>query len=706
MNADFLSHKRATSVSLLGMVVQIVLAVTTLVYATYARDHAGFTIALYILLGVPAWLALAILYDAHRRERIEEMEARTLDEGVPSGSVFKDSGDELRVAARRLRLVHRVFIPAVSLLIAAGLIGVGWWRFSSGSGRVSIDNFHAVGNHGWPIGIGVSLAVVAFMLARYVSGMAMQKVWANLRGGAAATVGSALFGLALAIAHFIDIPGPDAPVRYLQVAVPLVMMGLGFEICLNFLVDIYRPRKAGEAPRPAFDSRVLGFVAAPDYVAKSIGEAINYQFGFDVSSSWFYRLLSRWVVALVAVGLIVMWLTTSLAVVQPHQRAMVLRFGSVVRRDVPPGMHLKMPWPIDTVHVPEFGARDPKTNVYRTLSRTATGIREIQLGSSPPNETGPILWTNEHAIKEAYMLIQPPTGEQGAGKDLSLVALELPLHYVVTDVLLYDELGPPEQRDDLLRAVAQREATIYLSSVPEDQILAGRRSDIAGELRQRIEAAFAGLNVGPDGTPRGAGVEVLFVGVAGVHPPKEVAPNFEFVIQAEAKQEGLVQSAEAEAIGTLTRVVGDASRAKDIIRELDALEAVKNQQSAAAESDRASFDEAIALQEVKIEQLLAEASGTAGAQILAAKADRWARHMGERARATRYAGELATFQASPEIHRASLYLGAVAESIGNARLYIVPGGVPVRVQLDLKDRDTGLDTFRPNPDGSTSGSTP
>lgn len=716
MNADYLSHKRATSVSLLGMVLQVILGVTTLIYSVYAKDHAGFTAALYILLGVPVWVCLAIVYDAHRRERIEEMEARSLDAGGGvASSVFQDSGDVLRVASRRLKSIHRFFVPGIGLLVAGGLIAVGMWRFSSGRGRVSLDTFHPITNHGWPIGIGIGLAVIAFMLARYVSGMAMQRVWKSLRGGATFAVGSALFGLAIAVAHFIDIPGPDAPVRYLQVLFPIAMILLGVEVCLNFLIDIYRPRKAGEAPRPAFDSRVLGFVAAPDQVAKSIGEALNYQFGFDVASSWFYRLLSRWIAALVGIGVLVMWLTTALAVVQPHQRGMVLRFGEIVRPDIGPGLHLKMPWPIDRVAVPEHGVKDERTTAYRMVSQTATGVREIHIGSSPAKDDGPILWTNEHAAKETYLLVQPPAGEQiagatsasgdpGTGKDLSLVAVEIPLHFVVRDVLRFEEIAPPDQRDDLLRAVAQREATMYLLSLPEDQVLAGERGQIASELRTRIQAAFNAMNRGPDGQPRGAGVELIFVGVSGVHPPKEVAPNFEFVIQAEAKQAGLMQTAEADAIARLTRVVGDASRANDIVRELDVLEAMKNRRFVPGSRESGELDAGIAEQEAKIERLLAEASGRAGATILRAKADRWSRHMGARSRATRYAGELDTYRASAEIQRASLYFDALSEAIRGTRLYVLPGAVPARIQLDFHDRDTGLDVFRPNADEDNSAS--
>ncbi|MGC8159923.1 hypothetical protein ACP3WZ_25700, partial [Salmonella enterica] len=79
----------------------------------------------------------------------------------------------------------------------------------------------------------------------------------------------------------------------------------GVEVFVNFVLDIYRPRKAGESPRPAFNSPLLGLVASPETVARSINEAINYQLGYDVSGTWLYRLLSRAAAPLILGGLLI-----------------------------------------------------------------------------------------------------------------------------------------------------------------------------------------------------------------------------------------------------------------------------------------------------------------------------------------------------------------------------------------------------------------
>jgi len=305
MKADYLSFKRATSVALLGLAIQLGLGLALLVFSQLARDAASLTASLYILLGAAIWLSLAVVYDQHRRERIEAMEAESLAAiSARQSAVFEENAEDLRVAAKRLAWMHRVLLPGISLALAAVLIGVGLWRFKGGQTLASADSVSLIASHyrNWAIALGIGAAVAGFIFARFVSGMAKQRVWANLRAGAAAAVGAALMGLAIVVSQFVVYAGSDAVARYLPAILPVVMIVLGGEIVLNFLLDIYRPRVPGEIPRPAFDSRILGFVAAPDKIAESIGGAINYQFGFNVTGSWFYQLLARWLPTLGVLG--------------------------------------------------------------------------------------------------------------------------------------------------------------------------------------------------------------------------------------------------------------------------------------------------------------------------------------------------------------------------------------------------------------------
>lgn len=707
MKADHQSYRRATTVCLLGLAIQLVLTLILLLYGIFGRDALAMTASGFVGIGLIVWISLAIVYDQHRRERIEAMEAEAFAESdAAASSVFEEGGDELRVAARRLASLYRYFMPVTSLVVGGLLLGLGIWRFGVGKAHLDPDSWVHPAHMQWAMVIGLVVALAGFIFARFVSGMAKQPMWANLRAGAAYAVGAALFGLFLTIGHFVDSVGPDTLLRYLQIAYPIAIIVFGAEVFLNFVLNLYRPRQAGETPRPAFDSRLLGFVATPDRIAESINEAINYQFGVDVTGSWFYQLLSRSILLLVGLGVVVIWAMTLFAVVQPDQRGMILRFGRIIKPDVGPGLHVKAPWPIDRLMIPEYRLKDAKLGKSRTI-RTTTGVRTIQLGTLPPANKGPVLWTNEHATQERYMLVQPTpstrairvaANEHGAeaGKqirDYGLVSVGIPLLYKVTDPEAYELLASADQRDELLRVVAQREVFEYLTTVTVDDALSRGRSGVADKIWLRIQDAFSKLNPDENGVPRGAGVEVLFVGIENVHPPggappaANVAKAFEAVVQAEQIVQAKIEQARKDKIETLTRVVGTVDLAEQIIEQID--ERNRLQRTGASE-------QALVEQDLKIEHLLEEAGGDAAATILAAKAERWKTHMGHRGRAAEYRGQLASYRASPMIYKADLYFEALKKAIRGARLYITSEDVPdLRVRFNLEDRDTGADVFEP-----------
>ena len=98
----------------------------------------------------------------------------------------------------------------------------------------------------------------------------------------------------------------------LSVVYPAIMFLVGLEILVTFMLGAYRPRKKGEVGRPAFDSRVLGMLTSPKSLGSIISETVNYQFGFEITSSWFYKDLSKLLMPLVLLGVAVVWLCMTL----------------------------------------------------------------------------------------------------------------------------------------------------------------------------------------------------------------------------------------------------------------------------------------------------------------------------------------------------------------------------------------------------------
>src|SRR5690606_32939298 len=115
----------ATTHCVLGLMAQAVLGLGLLIYGIVGDDSLARAAAVYALPGVGVWLALLIVFDQHRRERIEAMEAESFAASeAATSSVFEESPDDLRVAAKRLRAMHKWFLPVVSAVYGLLLIGM------------------------------------------------------------------------------------------------------------------------------------------------------------------------------------------------------------------------------------------------------------------------------------------------------------------------------------------------------------------------------------------------------------------------------------------------------------------------------------------------------------------------------------------------------------------------------------------------------
>jgi regulator of protease activity HflC (stomatin/prohibitin superfamily) len=687
MKADYVTYQKATARCFIGAVVHAVLAASLLVYGVKFSDHTAVTAAWFVGAGVLIWIGLAIVHDQHRRERIEALEHEALasDQG---GSVFEGGGD-FRVAAKRLDLVEKWILPILSLAFGASLIAIALWRFNQARNIVDETSFMGVQGRGWAIAIWSVAAAVGFPFARYIAGMAKQPAWAKLRAGAGISVAMALIGVASLVSHLVDIWGPDAPLRWMQVIVPVVIGVLGVEVFVNFLLDLYRPRKAGEVRTIAADSRLMSFAAAPDRIAESASEAINYQFGYNVTSTWLYQLLSRSVANLVIVGLLIGWLLSCATVILPHQRGLVLRFGEF-SREIEPGLHFKLPWPVERVSIPSYFERDERGRVIEK-GETTTGVRTIQL-AKPPNakdRTEPVLWTNEHGAGEVFFIVRPSpiqvakssnqTPDSAWLSDMALMAVEIPLQYAVRDAEAFERLGEPLQREAMLKAVAQRVVMRTLKGYSVDDILGPARVQIAPKIKQAVAEAFDKLNPNGDGTARGAGVEVLSLSVLGVHPAKTVAPSFEKTVQAEQGAEGLFQATSAAAVEKLIKTTGSLELARKLV---DAIE-LKDRMTAEGASP-----EAQQAHEAMIASLLAECEGSVARTLSEAKAARWEKHLGMRERALRYQGQVSSFVANPTLFKAHHFYEAMVESMRMTRLVVTDDSRDLRIRMDLQDRST------------------
>jgi len=576
------SYSRSRGAALLGLALQLVgtAAAFALGYAVGAT--AMFQLGWYLLGGVPLWFVTLLVFRQHELAALEKLDLEELRrEKRASGggeAIFDQEGGAglgFMVAEARLRWMERWLIPAFGLISVAYLVGFGLWRWAVLELGIREPGWPALGNV--PLAM-VALAVLMlflFLFARYASGMGRVPEWQLLRGCGSYMLGNAVAAMALIVCVGVHLYAEaDSWEHVLAYVIPVVMILLGVETFLNFVLDIYRPRTPGAVPRACFDSRILGLVSEPGGIARTLAEAINYQFGFEVSQTWFYRLLQKWAPWLVAVGVASLWLLSCLVVVQPHEMAIVERLGRQLNAEDPygPGLHWKQPWPID------------RTNKYNTgqLYQVYIGAKTEAEEPEPADGTVVELWTDpKHRGVEHYDLLVapaprkpsegpavPPTAptQQETGEQ---VAKDVPVHIMRMDVVIQYKIEPTElaaytrsvaNPHDALRDIAWDEVLRFNASATPDQLLGELRSRAGSILRENITRRIKARNLG---------LTIDYVGLHGVHPAPDVAKAFRKVVSAGQEKAATIRQARVSENEVLSRVAGDRTKALALVRAID-----------------------------------------------------------------------------------------------------------------------------------------
>jgi modulator of FtsH protease HflK len=156
---------------------------------------------------------------------------------------------------------------------------------------------------------------------------------------------------------------------------------------LTLLLEIYRPHLKGKVVRPLYDSRLIGLLAQPESLFTTAAQALDYQFGFKISETWFFQLLLKNLPALILIQLAVLVISTCIVFVDAGEQVVVERFGNPVAT-LSAGAHFKLPWPVD------------RTYRYRTEQ-----IQSMYVGYTPDtNEANIILWTVAHNQEQDFMV--------------------------------------------------------------------------------------------------------------------------------------------------------------------------------------------------------------------------------------------------------------------------------------------------------------
>ncbi len=698
MTRDQFVYQQATRVSALGLATQSLLGLFLLVFGRAAGDSAFILASVYVLTGTIVWVALMVLFHQHRLERIEALENEEIAR-LRGGakSVFDGEREESQSATRRLRVMDQWLMPIVSLAVALILGAISFFtlvwlgRLDSTTGTATV--FDVAPNLGWQLAICATLALATFIFSRFVAGMAQQLAWQNLRGGAGVMVGNALVLLAVAVGILFQVFRKPQVLEGVAYGIAIFVAVIACEIGLNLILNIYRPRRRSESSRPAFDSKLLGLAAAPDSIVRSINEAVNYQFGFDITSSWGYQLLLRSTLRLVVLGVAILVLMSMVVVVQPGEQAVRLRGGKVIGDVAQGSLVMKWPWPFESIERFDVGQIRSLVLGSKLLPTSKVNLWTVEGEPDPDRLPFIVLASSASAAVDPSAIGGPVTsfvaGSDGSdstnGLDptrvatqFALVDADIVLEYRVKSDGLLNYLNFSsdsrsrrtvlDTRERVLKALAMREVSQLLSTRSIDQVLSPSGDSLVQQLKERIQASFDRSR---------SGVEVVGVLIPILRPPASQSTGmFEELSIDIQNSRKVIDEARRLVNTTMSTLVGSPEVAQRVVSDIIALRATEKasgKDSPQARSQRAA-----------IEKMLVDARAQAASVIGAARARRWEMLMSARGTTSEVLGQAASYRAAPEIYRERAIMLVLSRALASARIKYVLAIDPSRVDFDVQ----------------------
>ncbi len=646
-----ISSKKAQNTALLGLCLSVVFFLVTFWLGAYWSARVLSFLSWQILSGALVWLVLLIQFYQRSLAEQEKLDMSRMSKAIQQDTIFSGGADRTALfeqAQKRLVFFEKWVLPIAGTLIACMEIAAGLLLYRKATDIVASPK---LANPFLAAILIVLVAFISFLVSRYATGMSSETIWRPLRAGGSYLLLTASLG-ALTTAAMIG-----AQYKYtvglaiLEYAIPWVMIVLGAEILLNTILDIYRPRVAGQYAQAAFDSRLLGLVNEPGGLFHSVANAIDYQFGFQVSQTWFYKLLERAILPLVLFAALIMYLMTSLVIVGPGQMGVIEHFGSPDPaqggRQVGPGLTLKWPWPFDIVYV------------YPTdlIQKINVGFVEDEAGAKD------LLWGKEHYQEEFDLLVASAEVISKQQSDIkvppvSIVRANVPVFYRIKNVS--DYLYNHTDSAKMLEIISYRELTRFGASatietdkdVIDFSLLGKGRLEASRALQERIQKAA---------DEAGLGVEIVLCGLQGIHPPPKLAEDYQSVIAAIQTRQASVLNAMADRIRMLTELAGS-------VEEVNALYALIGQYSKVKDSLPAEQNEQMRRQ---LTASLEQARGQVFKAIRQAEADAFEKATLAEATGERFVGQLKAYQANPQLYKRIERLKMLEETLEKIRKYVV-----------------------------------
>jgi len=518
---------------LINVLILLASGASAFAVARYGNSLSGQVSVLFLgislLVAAISWFQMRL----ESRERLEKLEFEEMAKSRGNSGLFENKEAELFPAQRSREQFERFFVPIFTVVLGALQAGGAYLLYRWVS-DVTVQA-KPLAQPTMTLAMFALFALILFMLGRYASAVARLENQRLLRPGASYLLLGAYvcFTVTLAIVGVqAGFPKADLYVAYLFCGL-LALVAL--ETIIQLLLEVYRPRVKGKIERPLYESRLVGLLGQPEGLVTTAAQALDYQFGFKVSETWFYRFFERALGWLILLQLGALLLSTCVVFIDAGEQGLRERFGKSVPGEavLGPGAHLTWPYPIDIVYR------------YRTEQ-----IQSLNVGFAPEagkNDEKVVVWTVAHTKEENFLVANHDAASlnltNSAGEKrtppVSLVTVSIPVQYQITNLLAWAYKN--EDAGSLLQDMASREVVRFLVAADLNDLMSQGRLEASDLLRERIQHAA---------DERGMGARIISVGLQDLHPPVKVAGDYQKVISATQTRQAKVLAARADGIRT------------------------------------------------------------------------------------------------------------------------------------------------------------
>ena len=662
--------KKAGYICLAALILSVVFFLGSLILGVLTGVFALYALSWQILTAGIIWAVLAVQFYQRALAQQEKLDMVVLQRSS-GDTIFeaqKSHSELFAVAQNRLKIFEKWVLPVFSVIIAIYQMAIGAYLI-----RYILKRIEAPELSHLLVGavLTVSIAFFSFLLSLFATGLSRQQQWRPLRAGGSYMLATAILSFVIAAGMAFAQFKVSVVLTVLEWVVPILIFIPGLETALNFILDIYRPRLEGQYSSSAFDSRLLAIIASPGNILQTAAGAIDYQFGFKVSQTWFYKIMEQAIVPLIIASAVILYLLSCIIIVDPESQAIIERFGSACDsqgnvRLVGPGLKFKLPWPFDVAM--EFPTKE---------------IQELHIGyvpeDNPQRNRAPLLWGKEHYKAEYNLLVATEAiGAQEKGAvPVSIIRAAVPVQYRVVDLYKYLYGHADSQR--VLEALCYRELIKFAAGSriePEAESADSSEGSLLGAGRAEAAAKIVKI-IQQEADNMGLGVEIVFMGLEGFHPPPAVAPDFQAVVGAVQNKQAVILEAIAQRDALFTNNVGS-------VKQAEALYELAEKYSKAQQSGSKKDAEKI---KIELDNAFSQASGELYAKLREAQSYAYEKAIIAEATGKRFSQQLSAYKASKQIYKHELRMEMLEESIAKIRKYIVAAEGDKEVTIiDLQEK--------------------